>query len=77
MLGDGRPGRAAEAYTSAVKSEYHLEHQGIEVDLGTTGVRTVVIFTFIVNAANVKVARTNNDLAAYKWIREHTHNNVG
>ena len=73
----GRPGRDIEAYTYATKSEYHLDHEGIEVDLGTTGHRTVVIFTFIVNAANVRVAKFNNDLSAYGWIREHTVNNVG
>jgi len=73
----GRPGRDIEAYTYATKSEYHLDHEGIEVDLGQTGIRTVVIFTFIVNAANVRVAKFNNDLSAYGWIREHTVNNVG
>lgn len=77
MHGDGRPGRDIEAYTSCVKSEYHLEHKGVEVDLGTTGHRTTVIVTLIVNPLNVVVARKNSDLAAYEWIRKHTQNNVG
>jgi len=78
MLGDTSPSpSSAEGYTLAVKSEYHLEHEGIEVDLGKTGERTVVLFTFVVNAANVRVAKKTSDLAAYRWIREHTIHNVG
>lgn len=77
MLGDISPSPAsAEGYTMATKSEYHLDHQAQVVDLGSTGHSTVVIFTLVVNALDVVVARKNNDLAAYEWIRQHTSDAV-
>lgn len=77
MLGNGQPGRDVEQYTFAVKSEYHIEHRPVEVDTGQGGGAVTLLFSFIVNAANVVVARKNNDFDAYGWIRKHTLNNVG
>lgn len=57
-----------EDYTTCTKSEYHVVPRTVEVDLVGP-----VVFSFIVNAANVVVAKKNNPSAAYQWIAEHTN----
>lgn len=67
MLGDGRPGRDIEEYTSATRSEYHVEPR--EVILDQIG---PVVFSFVLTALDVVVAKKNNPQAAYRWIEQHT-----
>jgi hypothetical protein len=70
MHGNGQAGRDIEAYTQATKSEYHVDHRSVNVDRGQ-GSLVPVVFCFVVNALDVVVAKTNNDLSAYKWIEAH------
>lgn len=57
-----------EDYTTCTKSEYRVEPRTVEVDqVGP------VVFSFVVNAANVVVAKKNNPQSAYEWIAEHTN----
>jgi hypothetical protein len=61
-----------EEYTTCVRSEYHIEHRPVQVDTGTGKSSVTVEFSFIVTAANVVVAKKNNDLSAYGWITKHS-----
>lgn len=64
------------SYASCVHSEFHVEHRTIEVDQGQ-GPLVPVVFSFIVNALDVVVAKKRDDISAYSWIRAHTVNNTG
>jgi hypothetical protein len=58
-----------EEYTTCVRSEYHVEHRSVHID----GQAAPVVFSFIVNALDVVVAKKNNDISAYQWIENHVH----
>lgn len=77
MLGNSNQtpaiGINVEEYTTCVRSEFHIEHRPVQVDTGVAGRPVVSVeFSFVVTAANVVVAKKNNDLSAYGWITKHS-----
>ena len=69
MLGDAVTpaiGINVEEYHTCVPSDFQVVPRTVEVDLVGP-----VEFYFVVTLLGVTVAKKNNSLAAYEWIRRH------